>query len=460
LPYIEKDTICAIATPAGKGAIGVIRLSGEKAIDIAAAIFKGKPLAKQKGQRLLFGQIYKDEELLDEVLLSIFRNPSSYTGENLVEISCHGSDYILQQVMELLIEQGARPARPGEFSMRAYLNGKMDLTQTESVADLIASGNKASHQLAMNQMRGGFSAEINQLREELIRFASLMELELDFGEEDVEFADRTELLDLVKHILERINSLIASFKAGQVIKNGIPVAIIGEPNAGKSTLLNALLNEEKAIVSDIPGTTRDSIEDVIQLGGMAFRFIDTAGIRETEDKVEKLGIERTFKTVEKASLVLLLIDSSEVDEQKLQHQLRDLLPKIGQDKQLLLLLNKTDLHTQTLQPQVPEGVSVLSISAREKTGLQALLDQLITAGKELTSADNEVIVSNSRHLHALQKTKEALQRAKTGLEQQSSGDFVAMDIRQALFYLGEIVGTIDMDRDVLGHIFRNFCIGK
>ena len=447
--FQPSDTICALSTPSGSGAIGLIRLSGDDAIEIAQQFFKGKNLSAQSGQSLHFGKIVDGEEIVDEVMLSLFRAPHSYTGENLVEISCHGSGYILSRVIELLLSGGARLANPGEFTQRAYLNGKMDLAQAEAVADLIASESKAAHQLALNQMRGGFSEKIQSLRNDLIQFASLIELELDFGEEDVEFANRDDLKALVSNLIKIIHDLVASFATGNVLKNGIPVAIVGQPNVGKSTLLNALLNEEKAIVSEIAGTTRDSIEDEISIGGIRFRFIDTAGIRETEDVIENIGIKRTYQMVDKAMVILYLVDSIDGNKAEIHSVVKDIQAKIeGKEKQLIVLANKVDKGNfdiatipEELKAKFPDDVKVIYMSALKHYHLDELSTYL-------------------RDLAAEKLTGEALKRVEDGLEQNITGDFLAMDIRQALHFLGEITGSIEIDRDILGTIFSQFCIGK
>ncbi|MEQ8625954.1 MAG: tRNA uridine-5-carboxymethylaminomethyl(34) synthesis GTPase MnmE [Vicingaceae bacterium] len=465
---IENDTICALSTPSGSGAIGVIRLSGADSIQIVESIFEGKELSKQATQSLHFGKIVTGEEVIDEVMLSLFRAPKSYTGENVIELSCHGSSYILTQVIQLLLEKGARLANPGEFTQRAFLNGKMDLAQAEAVADLIASESKMAHQLALNQMRGGFSEKIQELRNELIQFTSLIELELDFAEEDVEFADRDDLKNLVNGLLEMINALVASFSTGNVMKNGIPVAIVGQPNVGKSTLLNALVNEEKAIVSEIAGTTRDSIEDEVTIGGINFRFIDTAGIRETKDVVENIGIKRTFEMIEKAMVVLYLVDAIDEDKHQIRQVIEEIQAKIeGKDKELIVLANKVDKGNfdlsnlpESLTEKFPNDVKVIYLSALKKYQLEDLTDALQALAKDKLQGATDVIVSNARHHQALKTAGEALERVQNGLESNITGDFLAMDIRQALHYLGEITGTIEIDRDILGTIFSQFCIGK
>lgn len=460
----REDTIVALSTPNAPGAIGVIRLSGKEAIEIAASVFDGKDLRKQKGQTLHFGNIVDDKELIDEVMLSLFKAPHSYTGEDVIEISCHGSPYILARVIELLMDKGAQAAKEGEFSLRAYMNGKMDLAQAEAVADLIAAESKAAHQMAMHQMRGGFSEKIRSLREELIHFASMIELELDFGEEDVTFAERDDLDALVKKILQMIRQLIDSFANGRVIKEGIPVVIVGEPNVGKSTLLNTLLQEDKAIVSEIAGTTRDSIEDVIRIGGMLFRFIDTAGIRQTEDVVESIGIKRAFEMMGKASLILLLVDARKIEDigvKELEDQIREELGERFSEKELITIINKKDLiPASSLQLPASKDRNLIAISALEEEGIDELRTRLEDIAREKSRYANQSIVSNARHYQALKKAAESLERVEEGIANNLTGDFLAMDIRQAQFFLGEIIGTIELDRDILGHIFSSFCIGK
>jgi len=466
---INQDTICAIATAQG-GAIGSIRVSGPEAINITGKIFipakSNKKLEDQSPYTLTFGRIYNEEELVDEVLVSLFRAPHSYTGENSTEITCHGSSYILQQVMQLLIRNGCRTAQPGEFTQRAFLNGKMDLSQAEAVADLIASTSAATHRLAISQMRGGFSKELAELRGQLLNFTSMIELELDFSEEDVEFADRDELFKLANNIESVISRLVNSFSVGNAIKNGVPVAIIGETNAGKSTLLNVLLNEEKAIVSDIHGTTRDVIEDTINIGGITFRFIDTAGIRDTEDTIENMGIERTFQKIEQAEIILWVIDSR--DAQKQIQQLSNKILPLVEHKQLILVLNKTDLLsaeqgkelTSTLAAFTnDENIQHISISAKQRTQTDQLQKMLVEAAHLPTVTQNDIIVTNVRHYEALTKALEAIQRVQQGLEMHISGDFLSQDIREAIFHLNDIIGEVTNDQ-VLGNIFENFCIGK
>lgn len=476
---INQDTICAIATAQG-GAIGTIRVSGPQAIEITSRIFtpaQGKPLAERKPYTLTFGKIFSAkeqpngssapplEEVVDEVLVSVFRAPHSYTGEDSTEIMCHGSSYILQQVMQLLIRNGCRSALPGEYTQRAFLNGKMDLSQAEAVADLIASSSAATHRLAMSQMRGGFSKELSTLRNQLLHFTSLMELELDFSDhEELEFANRDELLDLASHIKQVIARLAHSFSVGNAIKNGIPVAIIGKTNAGKSTLLNALLNEEKAIVSDVHGTTRDVIEDTINLQGITFRFIDTAGIRQTTDTIENLGIERTFQKMDQAAIILWMIDST--DTQGRYDELRSEILPHCEGKKLIILFNKSDL----LLPIQKEELSALFadieaeklfISAKKKENIATLEDKLIQATALPEITQNDVIVTNTRHYEALVRALDSIVRVQEGLQMGLSGDLVSEDLRQCIHELGEIVaeGGITSE-ETLQNIFKNFCIGK
>jgi tRNA modification GTPase len=451
----QEDTIVALATPNGIGAIGVIRLSGPKAIIIINSVFKGKNLEQQNTHTIHFGTIRDGEKIVDEVLVSLFIAPKSYTKENVVEISCHGSKYIIDSIIKLLINKGARLAKPGEYTLRAFLNGGLDLSQAEAVADLIASNSKSSHQLAMSQMRGGFSTELKGLREQLIHFASMIELELDFGEEDVEFANRDDLRRLILLLHSNISHLIRSFDLGNVIKNGVPVVIAGKPNVGKSTLLNALLNEERAIVSEIAGTTRDTIEDEINIQGINFRFIDTAGIRETQDIIEAKGVERTFEKIKTSAVVMYLFDPSETSPTELATIITDIKEVTQQNNSSLLIVsNKADIH-----PLKHATQEIIQISAKEKQGLDTLENALLTAVNLNALNTNEVIVSNIRHLEALQKTEEALNRVLYGIDNPITSDFLALDIKQALHYLGEIVGTVTTD-DLLDNIFSKFCIGK
>ena len=461
----HDDTIVALATAAGSGAIAVIRLSGTDAISIVDSHFKSvvnaKSLANQRTHTIHLGHIIEEERVIDEVLVSVFKNPNSYTGEDVIEISCHGSNYIQQEIIQLFLRKGCRMANAGEFTLRAFLNGKLDLSQAEAVADLIASDNEASHQIAMQQMRGGFSSEIAKLREELLNFASLIELELDFAEEDVEFADRSQFKALVERITFVLKRLIDSFAVGNVIKNGIPVAIVGEPNVGKSTLLNALLNEERAIVSEIAGTTRDTIEDEISIGGIGFRFIDTAGIRDTEDVVETIGIKKTFEKIDQAQVVIYLFDAEQFKNQSsvLKVELEKIKNKYPQ-KQLLVIANKIDKVDDVLISKIQSEISEIQLlSAKSGFGVEQLTTSLLNLIQTGSLRNNETIVTNSRHYDALLKAFEEIQKVKNGLETGLSGDLMAIDIRQALYHFGEITGEITND-DLLGNIFANFCIGK
>ena len=462
----NQDTICAIATAQG-GAIGTIRVSGPSAVDITSSIFKpikGKSLLERKPYTLTFGNITnKGGDIVDEVLVSLFRAPHSYTGEDSTEIMCHGSSYILQQVMQLLIQNGCRSANAGEFTQRAFLNGKMDLSQAEAVADLVASSSAATHKLAMSQMRGGFSKELTQLRDKLLHITSLMELELDFSDhEDLEFADRNDLKELAANIETVITRLAKSFSVGNVIKNGIPVAIIGETNVGKSTLLNALLNEEKAIVSDIHGTTRDVIEDTMNIGGVTFRFIDTAGIRQTTDKIENIGIERTFQKLSQADIVLWMIDTTDkVDGfEKIK---KEILPHCV-DKKLIILFNKSDLLSASQQDEIltyftDVDAEKIFISAKTKHNIDKLEEILVKASALPQINQGDVIVTNIRHYEALTHALESIHRVQEGMSMNLSGDLVSEDLRQCIFHLSDIVGEVTTDQ-VLENIFKNFCIGK
>lgn len=448
-----KDTIAAIATPPGIGGIGVIRVSGDDTYRIIQKLFSKKDLSKQPPNTIHVGLLKDGDTVLDEAVLSLFRKPHSFTGEDVIEISCHGSPYILQRVLDVLLQNGARMARPGEFTQRAFLNGKMDLAQAEAVADIIHAETKSAHETAINQLRGGFSRDLNLLRERLIHFAALLELELDFSDEDVEFADRTQLTQLLDEIDKKTESLIQSFALGNVIKKGISVAIIGKPNAGKSTLLNALLNEERAIVSDIAGTTRDTIEETINIHGILFRLIDTAGIREhTADAIEHLGIERSKQNADRAGIILLVKDLTDPEPE----------PEWLQPykSKLIEVNNKLDAYTKMMEskgqliPEIPN-----SISAKDSNTIHWLKDALYQkaiAGKKTDGS----IVTNARHYEALLKSRESLLAIKSGIEQGLSGDLITIDVRRCLHYLGEITGAIEVDRDILGAIFSKFCIGK
>ncbi|WP_026976898.1 tRNA uridine-5-carboxymethylaminomethyl(34) synthesis GTPase MnmE [Flavobacterium tegetincola] len=477
---IYQDTIVALATPSGAGAIAVIRISGPDAIVIGASVFQsvsGKDLSRQKTHTVHLGHILDGQKVLDQVLVTIFKGTNSYTGENTIEISCHGSSFIQQQIIQLLLRKGGRMAQAGEFTLRAFLNGKLDLSQAEAVADLISSDNEASHQIAMQQMRGGFSNEIAKLREELLNFASLIELELDFAEEDVEFADRTQFNELVTRIEFVLKRLIDSFAVGNVIKNGIPVAIVGEPNVGKSTLLNALLNEERAIVSEIAGTTRDTIEDELVIGGIGFRFIDTAGIRETTDVVESIGIKKTFEKMEQAQVVLFLVDGYQLSVDSSRFSVNTLKTEIEKIKNkyplkaLVIVINKSDLlsedelsffaHelTEHHSQSTTDNRQLISISAKEKTGIDALKNTLLSFVNTGALRNNETIVTNSRHYDSLIKALEAIQKVQWGLQSDLSADLMSLDIKDALFEFGTITGQVTND-ELLGNIFANFCIGK
>jgi len=463
---IKNDTIIALATPAGVGAISVIRLSGENAIIIVDAFFKsikkGKTLKNQKTHTIHLGHIVQNNVLLDEVLVSVFKNPNSYTGENVVEISCHGSSFIQQEIIQLFLQNGCRMADNGEFTMRAFLNGKMDLSQAEAVADVIAANSAASHQMAIQQMRGGITNELKDLRVQLLDFAALIELELDFSGEDVEFADRTKFKELVAKITFVLKRLIDSFSFGNAMKNGIPVAIIGEPNVGKSTLLNTLLNEEKAIVSDIAGTTRDAIEDEMIIDGVAFRFIDTAGIRETEDVVESIGIKKAYEKAENAQLIIFLIDSN-----KYAYASEEFLAEIETiktrfpNKRLLVIANKIDTlschDSAVLQSEID---NLILLSAKNKTGIEELKNELTSLVNIGALSNNETIVTNSRHFEALNNALIAITSVQEGIDLEIGTDLFSIDIRECLRHLGNITGEYDVDKDILGHIFGNFCIGK
>jgi len=460
---LKQDTIIALATPAGVGAIAVIRISGDDAINIVSKFFKsisGKKLNAQKTHTIHLGHIVTEDVVLDEVLVSVFKNPKSYTGENVVEISCHGSTYIQQEIIQLFLANGCRMADNGEFTMRAFLNGKMDLSQAEAVADVIASNSSASHQMAIQQMRGGITNELKELRTKLLDFAALIELELDFSGEDVEFADRTQFKELVAKITYVLKRLIDSFAFGNAMKNGIPVAIIGEPNVGKSTLLNALLNEEKAIVSDIAGTTRDAIEDEISINGVIFRFIDTAGIRETEDVVENIGIKKAYEKAENAQLIIFLIDAR--TEKKAQRKQEiDLIKKRFPNKRLLVIANKIDLISKDDRNALESEIdNLILLSAKNKAGIEDLKNELISLVNIGALSNNETIVTNSRHFEALNNALAAINSVQQGIDLEISTDLFAIDIRECLRHLGTITGDYDVDKDILGHIFSNFCIGK
>ncbi|WP_010181715.1 tRNA uridine-5-carboxymethylaminomethyl(34) synthesis GTPase MnmE [Aquimarina agarilytica] len=460
-----NDTITALASAAGAGAVAIIRVSGPDAFAIVSSIFMAKShkdINKQASHTIHLGHIKDGHKVLDEVLVSLFKNPKSYTGEDVIEINCHGSAYIQQEILQLLLRKGCRMADAGEFTLRAFLNGKMDLSQAEAVADLIASDSEAAHKIAIQQMRGGFSNEIKHLRDQLLNFASLLELELDFAEEDVEFADRTQFVSLLSKIELILKRLIDSFAIGNVIKNGIPVSIVGAPNVGKSTLLNALLNEERAIVSDIAGTTRDTVEDEISIGGLRFRFIDTAGIRETKDVVEGIGIQKTFEKINQAQVVIYLMDGTQL----VIDQLDDFKNEIAQiknkhpQKPLLIIGNKADkIDPEAKKKILTEIPNLLFISAKQKTGVEQLTDKLLSFVNDGSLRNDETIVTNSRHYDSLIKSLEEIQTVQAGMQSNLSGDLLAIDLREALFHLGNITGEVTND-ELLGNIFANFCIGK
>ena len=465
----REDTIIAIATPQGAGAIAVIRLSGTKAFAAVAETFKmkgNKSLMDQKSHTVHLGNIVDGERILDQVLVTLFKAPNSYTGEDVVEISCHGSPYIQQQIIQLYLKKGVSTAEPGEFTLRAFLNGKMDLSQAEAVADLIASENDASHKVALQQMRGGFSRDIKVLRDQLLHFASLIELELDFAEEDVEFADRAKLDQLLGKIRDLLKQLIDSYALGNVLKNGIPTAIVGEPNVGKSTLLNALLKEDRAIVSEIAGTTRDTIEDEMIIGGVSFRFIDTAGIRQTEDEIESIGIKRTYEKISNAQLVILLVEATDYLYKDVQvHNRYEELVNDYPDKSLMLVLNKSDELDEYQLRDIYNALSdekdlnSVVISAKTGDGIDILQHKLLEFIDHGVLKNGQTVVTNSRHYEALLKSLQDIEQVSQGLHNGLSGDLLAIDIRQALHHLGEITGEITTE-DLLGNIFANFCIGK
>jgi len=461
---LNNDTIAALATPHGFGAIAVIRLSGEKAIAIVEKVFytktlKPKSLTNKASHTAHFGLIVENDVIIDEVLVTIFKTPNTYTGEEIVEISCHGSQFIQQQILQILFKHGARPAQAGEYTLRAFLNGKLDLSQAEAVADLIVSNSATSHQVAMQHMRGGFSSKIAVLRENLLNFASLIELELDFSEEDVEFADRTDLKKLINTILSIIEKLISSFEVGNVIKNGIPVAIVGKPNAGKSSLLNILLDDDRAIVSEIAGTTRDTIEEELIIDGVLFRFIDTAGIRTTTDIIEQIGVNKAFEIIKKSAIVIYLFDTHELSRGDLELEMNVVKDHIG-SSQLLVVGNKIDFENiDELKEEFADVPNILFISAKEQTNINQLKDTLVNLFDTRTVNTTDTIVTNSRHVSSLKNAQAALIKVNEGLNTHIQSDFLALDIRYALEALGEITGQVTND-DLLGNIFSKFCIGK
>lgn len=452
------DTIVALATPPGVGALGIIRLSGKKAIDIVNGLFPSKDLIKKSSHTLHVGYLKNGDRILDEVVVSLYRSPRSYTGEDIVEISCHGSPFIHQQVIDACVQQGARLAKPGEFTQRAFLNGKLDLTQAEAVADLIASNTEASHRTALTNIRGGFSHSLKELRDQLIRFSALIELELDFSQEDVEFADRSQLRALVQNALQQTRRLLESFRLGNVIKNGVSVAIIGKPNAGKSTLLNALLNEDRAIVSEIPGTTRDTIEEVINIDGILFRLIDTAGIRShASDAIETVGIEKSLEKMKQANVVLYLFDVNTTGPEELERTVADMNE---QGIQPLLVANKSDLINEAEARQMfSQMAGVIFISAKAGAHLEVLKERMVDAVLHDNVQGESVIVTNARHYHSLQEVYKSLTDVAEGLDNKLPGDLLALDIRRCLHYLGMITGEVSTE-DLLDYVFSKFCIGK
>ena len=459
-----QDTIIALATPSGAGAIAVIRVSGPEAIGISEGLFKSihnKKLTAQPTHSIHLGHIVDGSRVLDEVLISLFKNPQSYTGEDVVEISCHGSHYIQNEILQLFIRKGCRAATPGEFTLRAFLQGKMDLSQAEAVADLIASDSAAAHQIALQQMRGGFSSEIKALRAELLNFASLIELELDFSEEDVAFADRQQFEALLKRIIDVLKYLMDSFSTGNVIKNGVPTSIVGAPNVGKSTLLNALLNEDKAIVSNVAGTTRDAIEDELIIEGVKFRFIDTAGIRQTDDTVESIGIEKTFEKMSQSQVILQLLDASSISKTNSAELLNamQMTKDKHPDTECLLVLNKMDLANADEVVALFSNLQPIALSAKTGAGVEVLKSKLLSLVQTGKLLNNDTIITNARHYDALGEALKSIQNVQAGLDGGLSGDLMAIDIREALHHFGRITGEISTD-DLLGNIFANFCIGK
>ena len=460
---IKNDIIVAIASPPGLGAISLIRISGNDCIKQIDNIFHGfdkKKLTNQESHKLQLGYIKDGNEIIDKVLVTVFRNPKSYTGEDLVEISCHGSIYIQEKILQTILNQKCRIADPGEFTLRSFINGKMDLSEAEAVADLIASNTKASHKLALNQMRGGFKSDINKLREELVNFASLIELELDFSQEDVQFANIDKLNDLVFTIEIKLTNLIDSFKIGNVIKNGLPIVIIGKPNSGKSTLLNCLLNEEKAIVSSIPGTTRDFIEDQININGIKCRFIDTAGIRKTDDKIENLGIKKTYEKVDEAEIILYLIDKSILNNKNIDDYRNEItkIKKNFKDKEFITIINKCDITNKTSIDHL-DSFSAIEISAKQGFNIDILIERISSYMSKLSIDSYNVVVTNSRHIDLLTKTLSEIKKIKSSIKQNISSDLLSIDIKQASYFLGELTGEISND-ELLGNIFSKFCIGK
>ena len=459
---MNQDTICAISTAKGKGAIAIIRISGLNAINIANKIFKAynkKKISTRESRQVLVGEIIEKNKILDEVVITSFVSPKSYTGENIVEIACHGSNYIQEKIIQILIQNNCRLATKGEFTLRAFLNGKLDLSQAEGVAELISSESEKAHDLAIKQMRGGFSNEIQNLRKKLIKFASLIELELDFSQEDVEFVNRKELLSLLINIKQKINTLIDSFKIGNVIKNGIPISIVGHPNSGKSTLLNQLLNEERAIVSEIKGTTRDTIEETITFKGYKIRFIDTAGLRTTKDEIEQIGISKTYEKINSSAFILYMIDKTDFDQDQIEKEIIKIRKSVNKETIIIILCNKLDLNNQPINFKQINNITTINISAKNGNGIQEVLKIIESNLVQWQDFNNEIIIINQRHFESLINTIQAIKDIDSGLKSNISGEFLSIDIKRALQFLGEITGEISNEH-LLDSIFQDFCIGK
>jgi len=459
---INYDTICSVSTSLGKGAISIIRISGEDALKICAQIFKShnnKRITLNDHNKVILGHIIDNKNIIDEVLMTIFKSPKSYTGENLVEISCHGSTYIQSKIIEILIKNGCRLAKKGEFTLRAFLNQKLDLSQAEGVAELIASENEKSHDLAMKQMKGGVSNEIKELRKKFIKFASLIELELDFSEEDIEFANRKDLFKLIAEIKSKIEILLASFKFGNAIKNGIPISIVGNPNSGKSTLLNTILNEDRAIVSDIKGTTRDTIEEEIIIKGYKMRFIDTAGLRSTSDQIEKIGISKTYEKMNQSAFIFYLIDKTEFNQEQIRTQLNQIKKRLTNNTSIIILANKTDLNKETILLKECKNIPILNISAVNGLGMEAVFNLILNKVEEWKNLSDQIIVINQRHCESLIRASQSINDVDNALKSHVSGEFLSIDIKRCLDFLGEITGEIT-NENLLDTIFQDFCIGK
>lgn len=461
---MNQDTICSISTPVGTGAISIIRISGNNAIQACNAIFKAyndQRISEKNHKKVVIGQIVESNTIIDEVVITCFISPHSYTGENLIEIACHGSDYIQKKIIQLLLSQDCRLAKNGEFTLRAFLSGKLDLSQAEGVAELIASDNDKSHDLAMKQMRGGFSNEIQKLRSKFIKFASLIELELDFSEEDVEFADRIKLMELINEIKDTIQPLLESFKFGNAIKHGIPISIVGHPNAGKSTLLNTILNEERAIVSDIKGTTRDTIEEIITHNGYKLRFIDTAGIHSTDNQIEKIGISKTFKKMSESAFILYLIDKTDFDHKSIEKELQEIQKTLDTETVMILVANKYDLNNDEIlfKSETLCDLPIIYMSAINGQGINKVFEMILSTIETWKKLSHEIILINQRHYESLIKTLESIDDVTRGLQSNLSGELLSIDIKRCLEYLGEITGEIT-NENLLDSIFKDFCIGK